>query len=193
VKKLLIIGAGGHGRSVAEAVNQGAEFELAGFVDDSFPINQVVWSYKIYGDTTELSQYREVADWVIVAIGNNRARQSLTDRFILAGFSVAKVIHPAAMVSPSAIVGAGSTIMAGAIVGTESTLGAGVIVNCGATIDHHCTVENFGHLGVNACMAGGSRMGEGAWLQAGSALGYGVTIPAGTVVVPGTGISSITV
>ena len=76
-------------------------------------------------------------------------------------------------------------VMAGAIVGTEALLGEGVIVNCGATVDHHCTVEDFGHLGVNACMAGGSTLGRGEWLQAGSALGYGVKVPPAAVLKPG--------
>jgi UDP-3-O-[3-hydroxymyristoyl] glucosamine N-acyltransferase len=68
--------------------------------------------------------------------------------------------------------------MAGALVGTEAKLGIGVVVNSGAVVDHHGVVEDFGHLGVNACMAGGSFLGRGAWMQAGSALAYGVSIPA---------------
>ena len=79
----------------------------------------------------------------------------------------------------------GHAVMAGAVVGTEARLGQGVIVNCGATVDHHCTVEDFGHLGVNACMAGGAVLGRGAWMQAGAALGYGVHVRADSVLVPG--------
>jgi UDP-3-O-[3-hydroxymyristoyl] glucosamine N-acyltransferase len=74
--------------------------------------------------------------------------------------------------------------MAGALVGTEAKLGVGVVVNCGAVVDHHGVVEDFGHLGVNACMAGGSFLGRGAWMQAGSALGYGVRIAPGETVRP---------
>lgn len=75
--------------------------------------------------------------------------------------------------------------MAGAIVGTEAVLGQGVIVNCGAVVDHHAQVHDFGHLGVNACMAGGSVLGALAWMQAGSAIGYGMQLAAGTVLKPG--------
>jgi UDP-3-O-[3-hydroxymyristoyl] glucosamine N-acyltransferase len=75
--------------------------------------------------------------------------------------------------------------MAGAIVGTQARLGEGVIVNAAAVVDHDCTVEPFGHLGVNACMAGGTTLGTGAWMQAGSSLGYSVAVPAWEVLRPG--------
>jgi len=75
--------------------------------------------------------------------------------------------------------------MAGAIVGTEARLGCGVIVNCGAVVDHHAQVHDYGHLGVNACMAGVTVLGRGAWMQAGSALGHAVKVADGTVVPPG--------
>lgn len=189
MKKLLIIGAGGHGRSVAEAVQLKNEFELVGFLDDYWPENKFVWSYVIHGCINNLSQYRMLADWAIVAIGNNKLRGEIIHKLILAGFNLATVVHPTAIVSPSAIVGEGVAIMAGAIIGTESKLGLGVIVNSGANVDHHCNVASFGHLGVNACMAGGSILEEGAWLQAGSALGYGVTVPAGKVIPPGVGVN----
>jgi UDP-3-O-[3-hydroxymyristoyl] glucosamine N-acyltransferase len=70
-------------------------------------------------------------------------------------------------------------------VGTEAVWGQGVIVNSGAVVDHHAQVHDFGHLGVNACMAGGSVLGALAWMQAGSAIGYGVQLAAGTVLKPG--------
>lgn len=75
--------------------------------------------------------------------------------------------------------------MAGAIIGTEARLGIGSIVNCGAVVDHHATVEDFGHLGVNASMAGGTRLGRGAWMQAGSTLAYGAVVPSSITVGPG--------
>ena len=83
-------------------------------------------------------------------------------------------------------------IMAGAIVGTEARLGLGSIVKCGAVVDHHATVEEFGHLGVNASMVGGTVLGRGAWMQAGAALGYGVKVPAGVTLALGEAVDSRT-
>ena len=184
-KRVIVIGAGGHGRSVAEAILLLGRDELVGFVDDGADANAKVWGYPIFGRTDSLHSLCEHADAVVVAIGNNAVRENLHARVREAGFELLSVIHPTAFVSPTASLGAGCAVMAGAVVGTEASLGEGVIVNCGATVDHHCRVDAFGHLGVNACMAGGSVLGHRAWMQAGAALGYGVKIAADTVLEPG--------
>lgn len=183
--RLLVVGAGGHGRSVAEAVLVGDVFQLAGFLDDAASDLRQVWDRPLFGRTTDIASCRAYADVAIVAIGNNRLREELCHRLSAAGFDLVTVIHPKAFVSPTAVIGAGSAIMAGAVVGTEAQLGAGVIVNSGAVVDHHCRVEDFGHLGVNAGMAGGSILGRGAWMQAGAVLGYGAKIDAWSILEPG--------
>ncbi len=183
---LLIVGAGGHGRSVAEAVLIADQFRLVGFADDgAFARGEAVWDLPVLGPATEFENYASHATHAVVAIGNNVLRQKLFAQLQAAGFALASVIHPKAIVSPRAQLGAGVAVMAGSIVGTEATLGQGAIVNCGAVVDHHAQVHEFGHLGVNACMAGGSVLGALAWMQAGSVIGYGVQIAAGTVLRPG--------
>lgn len=183
--RLLIVGAGGHGRSVAEAAMMSGHYEVAGFVDDSAVDIKDIWGIPMLGETGNLLAYRSLTQAVIVAIGNNNARRRLSDRFVQAGYELVSVLHPRATISSRAVIGPGSAIMAGAIIGTEAQLGRGVIVNCGAIVDHHARVADFGHLGVNACMAGGTVLGRGAWLQAGSAIGYGVQVPDGSILGPG--------
>ena len=189
MKRLLIVGAGGHGRSVAEAVLAAGSYKVVGFVDDAASALQHVWALPVFGATADLTSYREYADVAIVAMGNNRLREELHGRLTVAGFELATVVHPKAVVSPRAVIGAGCAIMAGAIVGTEAQLGAGVIVNCGAVVDHDCRVDDFGHLGVNAAMAGSSVLGRSAWMQAGSVLGYGAIVEAGRVLGPGEAVN----
>lgn len=185
MKRLVVIGAGGHGRSVAEAAAASGEYTITGFLDDAHLELTQVWSIPVLGALGEYARWHEEADFVVVAIGNNRLRQRLTEELQAAGFVLATIIHPRAVVSPTASIGAGCTIMAGAIIGTEACVGEGVIVNAGAIVDHHAKVGDFGHLGVRAAMAGGSVLGHGAWMQAGAALGYGVTIPEHVVLQPG--------
>jgi UDP-3-O-[3-hydroxymyristoyl] glucosamine N-acyltransferase len=96
-----------------------------------------------------------------VAIGNYAVREKLIQQFASAGFVLATVTHPRAIESPSAVLGAGSCVMADTIVDTEVRLGMGSIMNCGAVVDHHPIVEDFGHLGVNASMAGATVLGPG--------------------------------
>lgn len=188
-KKLLVLGAGGHGRSVAEAAQLSGLFEVVGFLDDAQPIGAHVFGYPILGSMSTMASRFNACDGAIVAIGNNSLRETLMQQVAAVGMNVETVIHPHAFVSPSALVGKGAAVMAGAIVGTEALLGVGAIVNCGAVVDHHARVDDFGHLGVNACMAGGAVLGRGAWMQAGSALGYGVTLTPGSILLPGMGKS----
>lgn len=184
-KRIIVVGAGGHGRSVAEAILLLGQDELVGFVDDGADANAKVWTYPILGRTDSLRALRALANAVVVAIGNNAVREKVHAQARDVGFELLTVIHPTAFVSPTATLGAGCAVMAGAVVGTEAQFGEGVIVNCGATVDHHCRVDAFGHLGVNACMAGGSVLGHRAWMQAGSTLGYGVQVEDGAVLSPG--------
>lgn len=189
MKRLLIVGGGGHGRSVAEAVATAGQFVVVGFLDDAYPGLDHVWDFPVLGKVADLARFRDVADHAFVAIGINSHRQRVTAQVREAGFVLATIIHPRAIVSPTASIGAGSAVMAGAIVGTEAVLGEGSVVNCAAVVDHHCRVGDFGHLGVSAAMAGGSVLGAGAWIQAGSALGYGVEIEHGRVLAPGEAVA----
>ena len=190
--RLLVVGAGGHGRSVAEAAELSGQFEVVGFLDDALPAGKSVLNVAVLGAMVSMVHHRVAADQAIVAIGNNTVREKLMQQLASAGFVHATVIHPHAIVSPSAVLSEGSAVMAGAIVGTEARLGMGSIVNCGAVVDHHAIVEDFGHLGVNASMAGGTVLGRGAWMQAGAALGYGVKVPAGVTLAPGVAVDNKT-
>jgi sugar O-acyltransferase (sialic acid O-acetyltransferase NeuD family) len=175
---LLIVGAGGHGRSVAEAALLSEPDVRLGFLDDgAFVGDAKIWGLPVLGPAKDFTNYMAQFTYAIVAIGNNTLRQRLCDELSACGFVLACVIHPRAIVSPRAQMGTGVAVMAGAIVGTEAQLGRGVIVNSGAVVDHHAQVHEFGHLGVNACMAGGSVLGERAWMKAGAAIGYGVHVP----------------
>jgi len=176
--KLLIVGAGGFGRAVAEAVEAAEEFHVLGFVDDRFPDSRTIAGKPIVGATTAFGQLKALADFIVIAIGDNKMRAALAQSAVQQGFRLASVIHPHAFVSPSVEIGPGSTVMAGSVIGCGGVIGEGAIVNYGCAIDHDCNIGAFAHLGVGACMAGGATLGPGAWLQAGSTIGRGQTMHA---------------
>ena len=181
VSRIVIIGAGGHGRAVAEIVLMSEQFDLVGFVDDA-KSREPVFGKPILGPIADIELLRSRTDCVFVAVGANIVRERIHQMIRERSLSLAAAImHPSAIVSSSARIGPGVAIMAGSLIGTEAQLGEGAIVNSGAVVDHHCVVECFGHLGTNATMAGGSVLGRGAWMQAGASLGYGVRVASGTV------------
>lgn len=187
-RNLVIVGAGGHGRAVAEAAELEGSWSDIVFIDDNYPGQSTSGAWKIVGHPSQLGTLTEPGDAVIVAIGNQEARERLILAQEALGIPLATVIHPRAYVSPYAIVGEGCAIMAGAIVGTAARLGRGVIVNANATVDHDAVVGDFSHLGVGVQLAGGVVIAERVWLQAGTCAGYRVRVPSDTIVAPGTSL-----
>lgn len=114
--------------------------------------------------------------------GDTRPRQQLYERARSEGFNVVDVIHPTAVVSPSATVGAGATMMANAVVNAAATLGENVIVNTGAIIEHDCSVGSHVHVASGARLAGSVQVGDGAHIGLGAAVNPGVRIGARAIV-----------
>lgn len=180
-RRIIIVGAGTHGRAVAEAVSLLPDFELIGFLDDGALQSDTVFDLPVLGGVDFLPRLSRSVDGVVVAIGSNRVRERIHERVLQLKIEVQTIVHPRAFVSPSALLGPGCMVMAGAQVGTEARLGRGVLVNTNAVVDHHCVVEDFAHVGTAAAMAGCAFLGARAWMQAGSAIGYGVRVAADEV------------
>ncbi len=181
---LLILGAGGHGRVVADAaLRQGAWASvIASDRDPARCAGELLPGVPLI----PLAQALFRADAVHVAIGDPKARRAEAQA---AGMDrMATVIHPAASVSPHALLGAGCFIAAQAVVAPAAVLGAGVIVNHGAVADHDTDVADYAHLAPRCAVGGGARIGRdvlvgaGASVLAGLAVCEGAVIGAGAVV-----------
>lgn len=189
-KKLLIVGAGGHGSAVAEAAVLTMDWPAIQFVDDAYPERKNVGPWPIVADTSVLPELVAEGDSVIIAIGHQPTRKRLFEIVSNAGATLVSIIHPKAWVSSQAQIGAGTAVMAGAIVGTNARVGKGAIINANTTVDHDAVLGDFAHLGVGVQLAGGVVIGESAWLQAGSCAGYRVSVPGNSVVSPGTALEA---
>lgn len=189
-KTLLILGAGGHGKAVAEAALLSGHWQRIAFVDDRWPQLQTTFGWPVVADVAGLSAVATVANAAIAAVGNNATRESWLKAISAVGLPLATVIHPRACVSASAQVGVGTAIMALAMVGVEVRIGEGAILNAGSTVDHDATLGDFAHLGVGVQIAGGVQIGARTWLQAGCCAGYRVVVPDGAQHGPGTALDA---
>ena len=177
-----MVGAGGFGRAVAEAVQLGERYRVVGFVDDRWPGVAEVGAYPVLGSLDQLESLRAQAQAAIVAIGDNRVRRHAFELARRAGFEIAIVIHPQALVSPSARLCPGVIVMAGANVGCAARVGDGAIINAGAVLDHDVQIGAFAHIGIRACVGGGGVVDEGAFLKIGAVVGGAQHIAANAVV-----------
>lgn len=186
--KLAVIGAGGHGKVVAElAAALGTYGEIV-FLDDR--AQGSINGFPVIGTTLLLENSLSPEQFdIAVAVGNNRIRRQIAEKAAALGFALPVLIHPDAYVSPSATVGQGSVVMAKAAVQAGSVLKDGVIVNTAATVDHDCLLDAFVHISPGAHLSGNTHIGEESWIGTGACsrqqirIGSRATIGAGAVIV----------
>ncbi|WP_435945591.1 acetyltransferase [Dryocola sp. BD586] len=187
-KSLLILGAGGHGRCIAELAIQLDQYAQIAFLDDSWQ-GETCRNAKIIGRIDSLKDHK-IFTHAVVGIGNNSVRKILHQRLVAEGFELATLVHPAAWVSPSAQLGRGCVIFAGVVIGPAARIGDGAIVNCNATVDHDGMIEDFAHLGVGVQLAGECHIGQGAFVQAGSSGGFRAFAEPYNTYIPGSTLKS---
>ncbi|MCC5879158.1 MAG: NeuD/PglB/VioB family sugar acetyltransferase [Idiomarina sp.] len=182
---MLIVGAGGHGRSVAEAALSSGEWSEIHFADDKCAELKSVNNFPLAGPLKSYLTIGHQYDGIVVAIGNNEVRSRFALKCLEHNLPLTAVIHRRAFVSPFAEIGAGTTIMAGVTIGDSAKVGIACIINSNSCVDHDCCISDFVHLGVGVCLAGGVKVGKSAVLYAGTCAGYHVNVPATSTWGPG--------
>lgn len=182
--RIIVIGAGGQGRVVADGLlrmaDHGARVAVVAFVDaDPQRHGGAVLGIPIVGGLEQLDHVEH--DAVIVAIGDNPTRQRIA-RDVVHSRRMATMRHPASLVAPDVSIGDGSMISAGATLVTGATIGRGCIVNTGCVIDHDCVVGDWAHVAPRAVLGGQVTIGPGALVGLGSTVMPGRTVGANAVV-----------
>ena len=188
MKTLAILGASGHGKVVADAALSTGLWHEVVFYDDAWPTKTHNGQSDIVGNTESLFNLSIKPD-VVVAIGNNQVRLAKQRELMERGFSIATVVHRAAMVSPSAVIKRGTVVMAGAVVNADVKVGEACIVNSNAVLEHDCVLADAVHISPAASLAGGVIVDEASWIGIGAVviqlknIGKNVMVGAGAAVV----------
>lgn len=190
-QRVVVWGAGGHGRVVADLILS-IGWELAGFLDrDPAKAGSTVppFDARVIGTQEELAGGDALPGgagaWV-PGIGANRLR--LDGVQIHAARCAPAIVHPNAVVSPFATLGRGTVVFANAVVNAGAIIGEGVIINTGAIVEHDCRVADGAHLSPGAVLTGNVAVGSLSWIGAnatvlpGITIGDNVTVGAGAVV-----------
>lgn len=176
---LRIIGAGGHGRVLADIAEAMGYAEIA-FLDVSYPELTRSGAWDVIGTPADLDGCA-----VALGIGDNLTRLRLVEN--VPG-DLITLIHPSAAISHHAEIGAGSVICAGAIIAPFARIGRGCIINTGASVDHDCVVSDGVHISPGARLGGGVFVGTRSWIGIGAvvreykSIGADVIIGAGAAV-----------
>ena len=138
--KLLILGAGSHGHEVKEIAESLHVFREIAFLDDDLTKPMVL------GPCKGFAQYIDRYPIAIPAVGDRAVRMRWLSELVQAGFVLPVLIHPSAVVSPSACIGYGSVICARAAVGSGAVIGSGCIISSSATIDRNAVLPDGIHI-----------------------------------------------
>ena len=160
-RRLVILGSGGYGHTVADVAEQLGYNIL--FLDDSLPGHELSTFSSYIDDHTEF----------IPGFGNNELRLSWCDRITQAGGQLATLIHSTAYVSPTATISHGTVILPHAIINTDVVINRGCIINLGAIVDHGCILEEGVHICLGAIVKGENRIEKCSKIEAGEVVERG--------------------
>ncbi len=186
MKRIVIIGAGGHGREVSEILRHRSEHRsesVLGFIDDEPSLHQqVIHGLPVLGDWSWFEQRNGDEIEIVCAVGLPETRKQVVERATALGLSFCNAVSRLANVSPSATIGRGVMIFPHTFVSTDCGIGDHSIINVGSTISHDSTIGKYGTINPGVHIAGNVSIGEGCYLGVGSSVIHGVSIGAWTVI-----------
>jgi len=193
VKKIILVGGGGHCKVVIDALLQQDKYDIVGIIDLQERVGNKISGIPIIGADSELENYykKGIRFSLITtgSIGNPNLRIKLFNLAKKIGFEFPNVVHPNATVSKSAEIGKGNYIAPGVIINSGSIVGNNCIINTGALIDHDCRIGDFVHIAPGVVVSGGVDIGKYSHIGTGSSIiqnlkiGKNTIIGAGSVVV----------
>lgn len=186
MNKLVILGAGGHGKVVADCAKCVGYIDIE-FLDDNRHTDNVL-GYSVVGGVSDAAKYDKSTTDFFVAIGNNRVRVDLLNRLADMGCGIATLIHPKTVVSEFASVDKGTLVMPGAVINAGAQIGFGAIINTGVCVDHDCKIGRGVHISPGAVLSGTVSVGEGTWICSGAVISNNVTIGAGSQIAAGAAV-----
>ncbi|MBI2463487.1 acetyltransferase [Candidatus Peregrinibacteria bacterium] len=168
MKKIVIFGAGGHGKVVLDILLESG-CSVLGFLDeDPKKKGQKVSGFKILGDWSFLKDTKNVD--IALGIGNNKIREKIFTKAQKLGYPVVNALHPRAVISRDTKLGIGIVVMAQAVINPGTIIEEGVVVNTGATVDHDCHLHKFCHIWPGAHLAGTVEIGAYSYIGTGCAV-----------------------
>lgn len=186
--KVIVLGAGGQAKVIANIIINSNDL-LLGFLDDNKEKNtNIISDYKVIGkfdDCIEI-QHKNTDIEFIIAIGDNRARMKIAQKYNLSYYTA---VHPNAVIGMNTKIKEGTVIMANAVINPDTAIGRHCIINTGVIVEHDNKIGDFVHLSPNATLAGtvqvGCRthIGVGATVRNNINIGSDIVIGAGAVVV----------
>jgi UDP-perosamine 4-acetyltransferase len=185
--RVIGLGAGGHAKVLLEALEALGGYDVVGFLDPRRELwGTEVHGVEVLGDDALLGPtYDGGVSSAFIGLGgaaDTRPRRRLYELARASGFDVLRIVHPRAVVSPTARLGDGATVLAAAVVNADAHLGENVTVNTAAVVEHDCRLGDHVHVASGATLASGVDVEEGVHVGAGATVLGGTRVGAGAVI-----------
>lgn len=178
--RLIIVGAGGHGKVIADNAQKNGYKDIS-FIDDR--ATGSCMDFPIIGTTADIPRLDDGNTVFIIGVGNNELRKRIAERYDV---NWGTLIHPSALIAVNVSIGKGTVVMAGAVINACTTVGRHCIINTGAIVEHDNMIEDYVHISPGAALAGSVRVGERTHLGIGSSVINNVEICEGCIIGAGT-------
>lgn len=160
--KLIIIGASGHGKVVADIAIKMNNWENIAFLDDDETV-KICMDFDVIGKSADAIKYKNEADF-FVAIGNNSVREKVQEELMDEGLNVVSLIHPSVVLATDVEIDIGTAVMAGVVINSSTRIGKGCIINTSSSLDHDNVIDDYVHISPGASLAGTVKVGKESWL-----------------------------
>ncbi len=182
MKKVVIIGASGHAKVIADIVIKNGD-KLVGFLDDNIQLPEKVIGYPYLGVISNYTKYVDDCSFVI-GIGNNSIRKKIAESMVVTWYTA---IHPSAQIAIDTVIGEGTVVMANAVINTSARIGVHCIINTTSIIEHDNEIGDYVHVSPNASLCGTVKVGELTHIGAGVTVKNNISV-SGDVVVGAGGV-----
>ncbi len=163
MKNILIIGGGGHCKSVIDVIELTGEYKIYGIIDISEKVGQKVLGYEIIGTEEDLEKYRNDVELAFIAIGfinSVELRVRIYNKLKQLNFKLPVIISPLAYVSKHSFIEEGTIVMHYAVINAGAKIGKNCIINTKALIEHDVIIGDFCHISTGAIINGGVIVGK---------------------------------
>lgn len=171
MEKILLVGGGGHCRSVIDVIEQENRFQIAGIIDKRELLGSKVLNYEVIGCDNDLEMLSKTYKYALVTVGQIRSSELRVKLFTMLkelGFTLPTVISPRSYVSKYAEIGEGTVIMHDALINASVKIGTNCIINTKALIEHDSIIEANSHISTGAIINGGVKVEANCFVGSGA-------------------------
>lgn len=185
MKKLLLIGGGGHCKSCIDVIELTKKFQIIGIIDQEAMLNTTVLGYPVIGTDDSILNFKNEADYFFVSLGKITHSLKRKELFIFLeknNLNIPTIISPSALVSNHAVIQSGTIIMHHAIVNANAHIGKNCIINSKALIEHDATIDSHSHISTGTIVNGNATIKENCFIGSNSTVNLGVTIHENSII-----------